>query len=66
VVLVGHDAVEANLISEGILVMVLIVEKVGFLGVEIRVGEAQASGVVLREVFVPDVAIGLLGEPIDL
>jgi hypothetical protein len=64
-VLVAHDAVEAHLISPGVLLMVLIVEHMGFLGVKIRVREAETSRLVLFQVGVGDVAVGLLRKPVD-
>jgi hypothetical protein len=56
-VLIGHDAIEAYLISQGILLMVLVVQDMGLFWVEIPVREAQAPR---------DVAIRLLSEVIDL
>ena len=47
VVLVGHDAVEAVVIGPRVLLVVLVIEDVGLLGVEVRVGEIQAPRLVL-------------------
>jgi len=66
VVLVGHDAVEAHLIGEGILLMVLDVQHVGLLGIEMGVGKAQTSRIVLVEVLIGHITVGLLRKPIDL
>ena len=63
--LVAHYAVEADLISQGVLLMVLVVEDAGLVGVKISVGETQAAGVILLQVGVGDVAVGLLGEPVN-
>ena len=63
--LVGHDAVEAYLVGQDILLVVLVVENAGLFGVKMGVGEAQAAGVVLLQVLVGDVSVGLLGEPVD-
>src|SRR5262249_40420009 len=43
VVLVGHDAVAARLIGEGILLMVLVVQYVRLHRIEMSVGKAQTS-----------------------
>src|SRR5262249_1965770 len=58
-------AVEANLIGQGILLMVLIVQDMGLLRVKIGVGEAETPRLILLQVGVGDVAVGLLREPVD-
>jgi hypothetical protein len=58
--LVGHDAVEANLIGEGILLMVLIVEHVCLVGIEMGVGKAETARLVLVEILIGDIPVGLL------
>ena len=63
--LVAHNAVEAHLIGQGVLLVVLVVEDAGLVGVKIGVGETQAAGVVLLQVGVGYVAVGLLGEPVN-
>ncbi len=65
-VLVAHDAVEAHFISQGVLLMVLIVQNMGLLGIKIGVGEAETPRRVLLQVGVGDVAVGLLRKPVDL
>ena len=65
VVLVGHDAVETHLVGQGVLLVVLVIEDAGLVGVEIGVGEPQAARVELLQVLVGHVAVGLLREPVD-
>jgi hypothetical protein len=65
-VLVAHDAVEAHLISQGILLMVLIVQNMGLLWVKMGIGEAETPGIVLLQVGVGDVAVWLFRKPVDL
>jgi hypothetical protein len=64
--LVGHDAIEAHLIGESILLMVLIVQYVRLLGIEMGVGKAETSRIVLVEFRIGNIAVGLLREPIHL
>jgi hypothetical protein len=64
-VLVAHDAVEADLIGPGVLLVILIVEDVGFLRIKMGVGEAETPRLILFQVSVGDVAVGLLRKPID-
>jgi hypothetical protein len=61
--LIGHDAVEANLIGEGVLFMILVVQDMGLLRVKVRVRKAQPPRIVLGQILIGDVAIGLLREP---
>ena len=65
VVFVGHDAVESHFVGQGILVVVLVIKKVGLGGVEEGIGESQPSRVELRQLGVADVALGLLGKPVN-
>ena len=64
--LVGHDAVEAHLVCQLVLLVVLVVEYRRLLGVEVGVGKAKAARVVLFQVLIADVSVSLFGEPIDL
>ena len=66
VMLVGHDAVEAHCIGEGILLMVLVVQHVRLHGIEMGVGKAETSRIVLVEVLIAHITVGLLREPKDL
>jgi hypothetical protein len=66
VVLVGHYSIEANLIDQGVLFVILVVQHMGFLRVEVGIWEHEPCCVVLIKVFVSNVAIGLLREPIVL
>src|SRR5262249_59150584 len=66
VMLVGHDAIEAHLIGESILLMVLIVQYVRLLGIEMGVGKAETSRIVLVEVLIGNITVGLLRKPKDL
>ena len=63
---VAHDTVKAHLIGEGVLLMGLIVQHVGLFRIEMAVEKAETPGVILRDVFTRDVAVGLLNEPEDL
>ena len=63
VVLVGHDAVEIDLVRQLVLVVVVGVEDVGLFGVEIGVGEVHPTRFPPFEVILGDVAIGLFGKP---
>ena len=65
VMLVAHNAVEAYFVGQGVLLVVLVVEDAGLVGIEIGIGESQASGVVLLQVLVANVSVGLLGEPVN-
>jgi hypothetical protein len=64
--LVGHDAIEAHRIGEGILLMVLVVQHVGLLRIKMGVGKAETSRIVLVEVRIGNIPVGLLRKPIDL
>ena len=64
--LVGHDAVEAHLVRQLVLLVVLVVEYRRLLRVEIGVGKAKAARVVLFQVLIADVSVSLFGKPIDL
>jgi hypothetical protein len=61
--LVGHDPVEAYLVRQNVLFMVLVVQHMSLFRVEVCVGKEQSAGVILFQVFVPDVPVGLLGKP---
>ena len=63
--LIAHDSVKAHFVSPGVLVMVLVVEYVGFFRVEVGVGEPETPRVVLIKKLVVYVAVGLLREPVD-
>jgi hypothetical protein len=63
VVLVGHDTVEADLIGESILFVILVIQDMGLLWIEVGVRKAQTPGIVLGQIRIGDVAIGLLREP---
>jgi hypothetical protein len=65
-VLVAHDAVKAYLIGPGVLLVILIVEHMGFLRVKIGVGKAETPRLILFQVSVGDVTVGLLRKPVDL
>ena len=41
--LVGHDPVEPDLIGQRVLLVVLVVQHVGFMRIEERVGKAEPS-----------------------
>ena len=64
--LVGHDAVEAHLVRQLVLLVVLVVEYRRLLRVEVGVGKAKAARFVLLQVLVAYMPVGLFGEPIDL
>ena len=64
--LVGHDAVEAHLVSQRVLVVVLVVQDVRLLRVEKGVWEAEPAGLVLLQVGLGDMGVGLLGKPENL
>ena len=64
-VLVAHDAIKAHLIGPGVLLMILIVENVGFFRVKMGVGEAETPRLILFQVGVGDVAVWLLRKPVD-
>ena len=66
VMFVRHDAVEAHCIGEGILLMVLVVEDMGLLGIEMGVGKTETARIVLVEVLIGHIPIGLLRKPKDL
>ena len=60
VVLVGHDAVEPHLVGQGVLVVVLVVQDVGLVRVEERVGKSQPSRIELLQLGLVDISLGLL------
>jgi hypothetical protein len=64
-VLIAHDAVKADFIGQGVLLVILVVEHVGFRRIKIGVGKTQTPRLVLSQIRVRDVAIGLLRKPID-
>ncbi len=65
-VLVGHYPVDARFISEGVLLVVLVIQHVGFFGIEEGVRKAKTPGIVLVYILLFDVDIGLLGVEEDL
>jgi hypothetical protein len=56
---------EAYLIGEGILLMVLVVQHVCLHGIEMSIGKAETSGIVLVEVLIGNITVGLLRKPKD-
>ena len=66
VVLIEHDAVEAQLVGVHALVEIALEEAVGRVGVEPRVGEGEAQRRVLVALFVGVLVVGELGEVVAL
>ena len=66
VVLVDHDAVEAGLVRDLVLLVVALVELAGEHGVEVGVGQGEAQGGVLLLQAGVVAGIGLLGEVVVL
>jgi hypothetical protein len=60
-VLIGHDPVEADLIGPGILLMILVIQRVRLPGIEIPVGKVETPGGVLGQVRLLHRRVGLLG-----
>ena len=66
VVLVYHQSIEAHLFRVLVLVQVPLEQIMGLIRVEIRIGKQKSCGVVLLQVFISDIAVWLLREPINL
>ena len=64
-VFVGHNAVEPYFVGQGVLLVVLVVQHAGFLWVKVGVGEPETARLILLQVCAGDVAVRLLGEPVD-
>ena len=64
--LVSHDAVEAYLVGQGVLVVVFVIEHVSLFRIEVGVWKPQPARVILRQLAVAHVALGLFGKPVDL
>src|SRR5882724_7690414 len=56
----------ASRFTQGVLLVIFVVQHVGFLGVEIGVRKAQTPRVVRLQVLIGDIPVGLLREPVDL
>ena len=65
VVLVGHNAVEPHFVCQSVLLVVLVVQYTCLLGIEVSVGESETPRLELFQVCAGDMAVGLLGEPVD-
>ena len=65
-VFVAHDTVESHFVGQGVLLVVLVVQHAGFLGVEVGVGESETPRLELLQVCVGNVPVRLLGEPVYL
>src|SRR5687767_1804157 len=50
VVLVGHDTVEADLIGESVLFMILVIQDMGLLWIKVCVRKAQTPGIILGQI----------------
>ena len=60
-VLIGHDPVEADLIRPGILLVILVIQRMRLRWIEIPVGKVETTGGVLGQVRLLHRRIGLLG-----
>ena len=65
-VFIRHYAVEAQLISEGVLFMVLVVKNMCLLRVKKGIREPQTPRIVLLQIGVADMSIGLFRKPENL
>ena len=59
-VLVGHDAIESRFVGHGVLLVVLVIEMVGFFRIEIGIGKVEAAGVVPADVLFVQMGVRLL------
>jgi hypothetical protein len=60
-VLIGHDPVEADLIRPGILLVILVIQRMRLHGIEISVRKVEATRGVLGQVRLLHRRVGLLG-----
>jgi len=62
---IAHHAVKTHFIGQGRLLVILVVEHVGFRRIKVGVEKAQATRIVRFQIRVRDVGIRLLRKPID-
>jgi len=60
-VLIGHDPVEADLIRPGILLVILVIQRMRLCWIEIPVGKVETTRGVLGQVRILHIRVGLLG-----